>query len=366
MTLGAQAHVPLDRLGLIDVVQRSRSGSVVIAYVTSTRPNLESQMAMDVVPIVYEHLRMIRTGPADTKIDLFLHTNGGEGVVPWRLVTLLREFCSRLTVLVPHRAFSAGTLVAMGADEVLMHPMGMLGPIDPTIITPFNPPNPQNPNERLGISVEDVASYIDLVKEDVGIRHEDELVQAFKILAEQVNPLALGSVKRSTSQSRMMGEKLIRRSAVAGDQRSITDVVEKLASSLYYHGHPINRQEAREDLGLNVVDPPQPVADAMWALYEAYAADMQLDVPFNPMTEATGGGAPAIPNPPQVLPSGQVIPSVPTVASRVVGPYTMVRVESMVRSDRFLVDLDVVATRDWNGNGTATITPYGHRWERDR
>jgi len=68
-----------------------------------------------------------------------------------------------------------------------MHPMGMLGPIDPTVTTPFNPTNPENPSERLGISVEDVASYIALVRDDVGIRHEDELVQAFTILAQQVN-----------------------------------------------------------------------------------------------------------------------------------------------------------------------------------
>ena len=73
--------------------------------------------------------------------------------------------------------------------------MGMLGPIDPTITTDFNPMAPGNPQQRLGISVEDVTSYITLVKEDVGISHEDELVQAFLALANQVHPLALGTVK---------------------------------------------------------------------------------------------------------------------------------------------------------------------------
>jgi hypothetical protein len=355
------------RAALIADLQRLRQGSVVITYITSTRPNLESQMAMDVIPVVHRHLEAIATSRDETRVDLFLHTNGGDGTVPWRLVTLIREFATRFSVLVPHHAFSAGTLVAMGADEVVMHPMGMLGPIDPTVTTPFNPPNPQAPNERLGISVEDVASYIALVKEDVGIRHEDELVQAFKILAEQVNPLALGSVKRSTSQARMMGDKLLRTRESAGlDDRSIAETVEKLASRLYYHGHPINREEARTDLGLGfIVDPSPDVAAAMWRLYEIYSDEMALEEPFNAVAEVTGGVGPNLPAPPQQLPTGQIIPSIPSVVRAVIGPYPIVKVESAVRADRFVVSLDAVVTRDWNGPINVNVSPLGQRWEED-
>ena len=115
-----------ERIQLIHQLQEVREGRTVIAYVTATRPNLESQMAVDVIPIIYEHLRALGSPPADTRIDLFLHSNGGDGIVPWRLVTLIREFCSEFNVLVPHRAFSAATLTALGADSVVMHPMGML------------------------------------------------------------------------------------------------------------------------------------------------------------------------------------------------------------------------------------------------
>jgi len=197
-----------ERVQLIRALEKARGGTKVITYLTSTRGNLETQMAMDVVPYVYEHLRTITTPRDKTTIDLFIHSNGGDGVVPWRLVPLIREKCSRFNVLVPHRAFSAATLTALGADSIVMHPLGSLGPTDPTVTNEFNPQNPQNPSQLLGVSVEDVSSYIGLVTEDVGIRHEEELVQAFAILAEKVHPLALGNVKRATSQSRMMGEKV--------------------------------------------------------------------------------------------------------------------------------------------------------------
>src|SRR5215471_11396137 len=99
-----------ERIELIKALEEARGGTRVISYLTSTRANLESQMAMDVVPVVYEHLRTITTAPEETKIDLFLHSNGGDGIVPWRLVPLIRERCSHFSVLVPHHAFSAATL----------------------------------------------------------------------------------------------------------------------------------------------------------------------------------------------------------------------------------------------------------------
>ncbi|MBI2222871.1 MAG: hypothetical protein HYU53_16915 [Acidobacteria bacterium] len=57
--------------------------------------------------------------------------------------------------------------------------------------------------------MEDVYAYIALVKEDLGIKGETELVQAFKSLTEQLHPLALGNVKRFYAQSRMMARKLL-------------------------------------------------------------------------------------------------------------------------------------------------------------
>jgi ClpP class serine protease len=84
-------------------------------------------MAMDSVRKIFEHLRTIGKPKDQVKVDLFLHSNGGDGTVPWRLVTLIREYANRLGVLVPFRAFSAATLTALGADTIVMHPMGIAG-----------------------------------------------------------------------------------------------------------------------------------------------------------------------------------------------------------------------------------------------
>jgi hypothetical protein len=273
-----------DRLALIEKLQTLRENRLCIAYVTSTRPNHEIAMADDVVRLLYDHLQAGRE-KAKNGIDLFIHSNGGQGTVPWRIVSLIREYTGKFAVLVPHRAFSAATLLAMGADEIIMHRMGMLGPIDPSVANPFNPPNPQAPGQLLPISVEDVTAYFKLVQEEVGIHHEDEVIQALVALTDKIHPLALGNVQRSHQQARMMARKLLKQHMAEGHEHEIDQLIDNLKSNLFYHGHPINRKEARVDLKLKVVDAPDDLAEAMWNLYEEYEAALTLREAFQAVHE---------------------------------------------------------------------------------
>ncbi len=275
-----------NRVSLLKEIEKERK-TCVITYITSTRSNLEVQMAMDAIRKVYDHLEVVANPKKKVAVDLFLHSNGGDGTVPWRLVTLIKEYATEFSVLVPYKAFSAATLTALGADSVVMHPMGMLGPTDPTVANPFNPPDPSVPGQKIGISVEDVTAFIQLIKEDAGIQHEDELVQAFNKLCENVHPLALGNVKRSLSQSRMMAQKLL---ALHMDKRNeehiIQEIVDNLTSKLFYHGHPINRVEAKDEVGLNTVEYPSATLEKlMWSLYLDYEAEIKMEEPFEAASE---------------------------------------------------------------------------------
>jgi hypothetical protein len=275
------------RKSFIEALQKMRSNSVVITYVTSTRAGLDSPMGMDSLRKIYRHLEAIPTKPKDTVVDLFIHTNGGDGTLPWRLVTLIREYCKEFNVIVPYRAFSAGTLTALGADHIYMHRMGMLGPTDPQVVNEFNPTDPTNNQKKIGINVEDVFSYISLIKEDVGITHEDELVQAWSQLAgeNRIHPLALGNVKRFYAQSRMMAVKLLElHMDRKSDEHRIKEIANNLNAKLYFHGHPINRKEAIE-LELKVVKADAKLEKAMWDIYQSYEDDMLLEEPFNPIFE---------------------------------------------------------------------------------
>jgi len=78
-------------------------------------------------------LRAIRLTPGDMAIDLLLHTPGGLVLASDQIAHALKRHPGKVTVIVPHYAMSGGTLVALAADEILMDPDAVLGPVDPQL-----------------------------------------------------------------------------------------------------------------------------------------------------------------------------------------------------------------------------------------
>jgi hypothetical protein len=69
--------------------------------------------------------------PATNKsIDIILETPGGFAEIVEDLIKLIRNKYENVSVIVPGFAKSAGTIFAMGCDEILMGPASALGPID--------------------------------------------------------------------------------------------------------------------------------------------------------------------------------------------------------------------------------------------
>lgn len=272
------------RLEALEALREARGSDVLIAYVTSTRPGFTAIMAPDAIRRFADHVPEEQV----ERIDLFLHTDGGESTVPWRLMTYLREYAETIDVLVPVRAFSAGTVTALGADHVVMHPIATLGPIDPTVTDPYSPRDDMT-GQPLGVGVEDVAAYIAMVKDDFGFGDDADLTEVFKLLTERVHPLTLGHVKRGTQQARMLGEKLLKSRRDPPADEDIQTLLDELTRRLFFHGHPINRREAA-DLGFPVVIPTPDIEAAMWDLYLEYEADMNLLAPFEVVSAAVDAG----------------------------------------------------------------------------
>ncbi len=78
-------------------------------------------------------LRAIRLTPQEQPIDMILHTPGGLLLAAEQIAKALVGHKGKVTVFVPHYAMSGGTLIAMAADEIVMDPNAVLGPVDPQI-----------------------------------------------------------------------------------------------------------------------------------------------------------------------------------------------------------------------------------------
>src|SRR5262249_42314740 len=93
--------------------------------------------------------------------------------------------------------------------------------------------------------------------------------------------------------------------------------VENLTAKLYFHGHPINRREAREELHLKVMENPSlELEGAMWRLYKEYEAEFDNATIFNPLGELAAAHplAASAPASPVAVPGGP--PALPVIPSR--------------------------------------------------
>jgi ClpP class serine protease len=80
-----------------------------------------------------ELLRAIELTDPLVPIDLVLHTPGGLVLAAQQIAYALQRHRAKVTVMVPHYAMSGGTLIALAADEIMLAPSGVLGPVDPQL-----------------------------------------------------------------------------------------------------------------------------------------------------------------------------------------------------------------------------------------
>jgi len=76
----------------------------------------------------------IKETPADTPIDLIIHTPGGLVLAAMQIARAVEAHPAKVTAYVPVYAMSGGTLIALAADEIVMGEFSVLGPIDPQIL----------------------------------------------------------------------------------------------------------------------------------------------------------------------------------------------------------------------------------------
>ena len=93
----------------------------------SKEGSMGSSLESSDVPVLGNLLRSI--GDVDN-LTLILHSPGGDGTCVEKVVTICRAQCRNFRVIIPNRAKSAATMIALGADEIIMGPTSEIGPID--------------------------------------------------------------------------------------------------------------------------------------------------------------------------------------------------------------------------------------------
>jgi hypothetical protein len=173
-------------------------------------------------------------------IDLLLQTPGGIIDACEKVISILKLRLNTYRVLIPSWAKSAGTIIALASDEIVMGVNSELGPIDPQ----FN-----------GIPAEFI---------------RDDPSQQYPI--RQIAESAI-------ARTRKLANQVLRQGMLKGEPHSkISTLVDQISSAQSYssHGAVINAEEVKS-MGLNVSFLPakDELWKRMWLLYCMYDYDCQ-------------------------------------------------------------------------------------------
>jgi ClpP class serine protease len=223
------------RLSTIQSLEKSRQSRVI------TMIHRQETMSFLGIPIARyidiedseAVLRAIRMTPPEMPIDMVLHTPGGLVLASEQIAYALKRHTGKVTVFIPHYAMSGGTLVAMAADEIVIDPNAVLGPVDPqlggpqgaypavSILKALEQPNPNRDDQTLILG-------------DVAKKAIDQVYQTVYILLLKHNP-----PEKASELSKMLSE------------------------GRWTHDYPIDFEQAKE-MGLPVNEKmPREVYDLM-------------------------------------------------------------------------------------------------------
>lgn len=265
-----------ERLKLYEHLEREFDTKLLV-YVTSDRPGLEAHIAQDVVDFFIGHLDKIGVVK---RISLFLYTRGGDTAAAWNIINLLKMYCDQLQVIVPHKAHSAGTIISLGANEIVMTKQATLSPIDPSINTPLNPSFVMSNGiaQTYPVSVEAVKGYLEFAENELSIHDDAALANIFMKLTDAVHPLVLGQVYRSKAQIQMLAQKLL--PGQVNDPDKIKKIIDFLCSESGSHDYTINRREAQRDLGLNIKQPTDIQYNIIKSIFDDISDELRLTQQF--------------------------------------------------------------------------------------
>lgn len=208
------------------------------------------------------------SGEKGDQIYLVLDTFGGNPSVGYRIIRLLQAKYKKISAMVPKQAYSTGTLMALGCDEILMHKSACLGPLDTQI------PHPTDGSMISSLEIRDtmntVAGFVQTYSEtfadslqnngnplgkkdawDLAMKTATEMI---KPIVEKIDPIQLQSSSRSSRIGQKYAESLLASRMMQGNPKLARLVSQYLANNYDYHAYAIVLEEASGLLALNASD----------------------------------------------------------------------------------------------------------------
>lgn len=237
----------------------ARTGRRLLCYVAGIAAPLERDDVAGFVDLLHNVIK-------GTDIDLLLHTGGGDTDAAEKLTALVRVTVDKgwLRVVVPDFAKSAGTLMALAADRIIMSATSELGPIDPQVIRPDSQGN---------LTRQSIQSYLDAYEAHAAALRADPNDPVARLMLQKIDPGTVKFFEVAKRRALGLAERHLREFMFQPRNGRVGNVTRTAArlidtESWLSHGQMIGWQAAEEmDLAVEYLDPKSEEWLAYWRLY---------------------------------------------------------------------------------------------------
>lgn len=179
--LGAK-ELEVELLSLISKYNKLRGSFLLVYSASLCKPNPKLAISMEDYYIIYDLLKNAKS----KKLDVYIETPGGSGEAAEEIVRFFRSKFEQVDFVVSGEAKSAGTIMTLSADNILMTKSGSLGPIDAQM--------------KIGRSQISGYDYIEWVKEKRTEAEKNEKLNPFDAnMVAQISPGELNGVENALS-----------------------------------------------------------------------------------------------------------------------------------------------------------------------
>ncbi|MFV8750570.1 SDH family Clp fold serine proteinase [Nannocystaceae bacterium ST9] len=260
---------------LLDRLERLLGGPLVTYWVSpSASMAHEDVMALD---------HVLRRAAIDDQVFVFIKSDGGQGTAALRMTNILRHWARKVSALVPLDAASAATMLAIGADEIHVGPLGYLSAVDTSIRHELSPLD--HINDRVSVSHDELVRVVRLWNQSQPPAAESQHPSTpagnpWGALFGYVHPLVIGAVDRASSLSIKLCTEIL--AYHMSDHAKAHAIARALNEDYPAHGYPITLREAQR-IGLPA-KPLAPEVDELLIQLSRLYAEMgqRADTDFDP------------------------------------------------------------------------------------
>jgi len=235
---------------------QKKSGRLLICYVAGPQTLIHRDDILGVVDL-------LRNVGRNCDLDLLLHTAGGNIDPAEKLASIIRTTVGTgsFRVIIPDFAKSAGTLMALAADRIVMSDSSELGPIDPQIVL----------NDGHGNFIQhSVLSYLAAYRTHSEALQRNPSDVAAQIMMGKLNPETVKLFDSARIRAQKLAEKHLNRWMFQKEKGNFTQIAADLMDVERWqsHGQMIGWKDAQE-MGLLVeyLDSESPDWRPYWQLY---------------------------------------------------------------------------------------------------